>query len=477
MRKTMLLLAASVAAVATVAIAQQPPAARPAAPAAAGEDGPSLASPRHAAAQQAGARALHLCSGIFSSEMPRDLIDRTSPAVSRGLKTEIDEAGKTVSVTYRDDMPPRVAVYRPLLGCTQLPIGATKALGAALPRPAANITTPKLDDRPWPMGEKDATAPLPAAKQAAVEKLIDEAFKNQQGTYRGTTWGVVVVKDGKIVAERYQNGFGPHIGARTNSMCKSVASSLVGVGVRKGLLDIHKKAPLREWRRTGDPRGEITLDHLLHMGSGLYTESGGNPQGDLYQSGAAAAEVAALNMVDATPGSRFVYAGSDTILLVRALRQAVNNDTAFLTYPHREFLWKLGMTRTVMETDWNNDFLPSGQCWSTARDFGRFGLLYLADGVWNGERILPVNWSKYVATPAPAQPASAASGGARYGGQFWIYGGMDGLAADAYSPNGAQGQFAMIVPSKNIVVVRRGHDAGPGFRIAKFSADVIAAIE
>jgi CubicO group peptidase (beta-lactamase class C family) len=287
---------------------------------------------------------------------------------------------------------------------------------------------------------------------------------------------VVVVKDGRIVAERYQRGFGPHIPARTNSMCKSIAGSLVGVGVHKRLLDLHRKAPLAEWRRPGDPRGEITLDHMMHMASGLYTEAGGNPQSELYQSGAPAAEVSALNMVDSRPGARYVYAGSDTILLVRALRQAVANDAAFLTYPHREFLWKLGMTRTILETDWNNDFLLSGQCWSTARDFGRFGMLYLADGMWNGERILPAGWGRYVSTPAPAQPGSAASGGARYGAQFWIYGGNDGLAADAYSPGGALGQYAMIIPSKNMVVVRRGLDVGGGFRIAKFSADIVAAV-
>ncbi len=134
------------------------------------------------------------------------------------------------------------------------------------------------------------------------------------------------------------------------------------------------------------------------------------------------------------------------------------------------------MTRTILETDWNNDFLVSGQCWSTARDFGRFGMLYLADGMWNGERILPAGWGKYVSTPAPAQPRSAASGGARYGGQFWIYGGNDGLPADAYSLGGALGQYAMIIPSKNMVVVRRGLDIGGGFRIARFSADVAAAV-
>ncbi|MDX9996349.1 MAG: serine hydrolase [Phenylobacterium sp.] len=441
------------------------------------EGPPGLVSPRHAEAQRAGMRALHFCTGLFASEMPREVVERTTTRAPAGTRMEIDEATRTVSVHYRDDMPPRIAVWRPLLGCTQLPIGATMELAKALPRPPAEVTVPDLDSRPWPMGDASATARLPKARAAALERVLDEAFRDQQGEYRGNTWGVVVVKDGKIVAERYDPGFGPHVAARTNSMCKSVAASLVGVGVRQGLVDLHRKAPLAEWRRPGDPRGEITLDHMMHMASGLYTEAGGNPQGDLYQSGAAAAEVSALNMVDSRPGERFVYAGSDTILLVRALRQAVNDDTAFMTWPHREFLWKLGMTRTILETDWNDDFLISGQCWSTARDFGRFGMLYLADGMWNGERLLPEGWTRYVSTPAPAQPASAAAGGARYGGQFWIYGGNDGLPDDAFSPGGALGQYAMIVPSKNLVVVRRGLDVGEGFRIAKFSADVIAALE
>lgn len=474
MRGTPFVLAAALAALATTVSAQEAAGPRPARDP---EQGPSLASPRHVEAQRAGSRALHMCTGLFASEMPRALVERTAGRASAGLKTEVDEAAKTVSVTYRADMPPRIAAWRPLLGCTQLPIGAAPALGESLPRPAADIRAPDLDARPWPLGDAAAAARLPRARAAALETVLDEAFRDQQGVYQGDTWGVVVVKDGKIVAERYAEGFGPHVAARTNSMCKSVAGSLVGLGVHKGLLDIHAKAPLSEWRRRGDPRGEITLDHMMHMASGLYTEAGGNPQADLYQSGAAAAEVSAVNMVDSRPGERFVYAGSDTILLVRALRQAVADDAAFMTYPHRELLWKLGMTRTILETDWNNDFLASGQCWSTARDFGRFGMLYLADGMWNGERLLPAGWAKYVSAPAPAQPASAASGGARYGAQFWVYGGMDGLPADAFSPGGALGQYAMIVPSKNLVVVRRGLDIGAGFKIAKFSADVIAALE
>jgi CubicO group peptidase (beta-lactamase class C family) len=256
--------------------------------------------------------------------------------------------------------------------------------------------------------------------------------------------------------------------ARTNSMCKSLAVTVVGVGVKKGLVDINKKAPLIEWRRSGDPRGQITLNDMLHMASGLYTEGAGNPQGELYQGGAAAAERSALNTLDSKPGARFVYSGSDTILSVRAVREAVNDDTRFWAFPFEEILWKTGMTRTYPETDWNGDFMMSGQCWSTARDFGRFGLLYLNDGVWNRERILPEGWATYVSTRSPANP--------EYGAQFWVYGGRDGLPADAYTPAGAAGQYSMIIPSKRVIVVRRGIDRGPGFTMTKFSADVLAAM-
>jgi CubicO group peptidase (beta-lactamase class C family) len=450
-------------------------------PAAAQDDaGGATASPRHAAAQAAGFRALHYCTGIFSSGMSRETLDVTSrnrTPTKATLKMEVDEKAKTVSVYFLPDMEPRIAVWRPHLGCTQLPIGAKMSAAALLPRLPASVTAPSLDARPWPMGDENATATVPANRRAAVEKVLDDAFLDQEGPYRGDTWGVVVIKDGKIVAERYSPGFGVHVMARTNSMCKSLSVSLVGIGVRRGLLDVNRKAPLAEWRRPGDPRGEITLDHMLRMSSGLYTEAGGDPQQELYQGGAAAAERSALNQVDSRPGTRFVYAGSDTVLTVRALRQAVNDDATFLSFPQRELLWKLGMTRTLIETDWNNDFLISGQCWSTARDFGRFGLFYLADGVWNGERILPEGWSRYVSTRGPAQPPSTPSR-TGYGAQFWSYDRAEGLPDLAYSPNGALGQYAMIVPSKNVVVVRRGFDAtGPGFRIAKFSADVIAALE
>jgi CubicO group peptidase (beta-lactamase class C family) len=433
---------------------------------------------RHLAAARAATWGIALCSGLWSGGQTMEMIERDAVPqgggdplnVGPGRQTRIDKEARTVSVTYDPAMPPRHVVWRPAMGCVQLPPGAGLEAAKALPQVDASVKLPNLDGEKWPMGEKDATAKLPKAKQDALNKLVDAAFDGT--TYGGRTWGVVVVSDGKIVAEKYDMGFGPHVGAQTHSAAKSFASTLVGIAVKKYGLDVKHAPALKEWDRLGDPRRSIQIEHLLQMRSGLYGEGNGSPQADIYSAGETVAGRAVTNILDTMPGTRFLYNPPDTMLLVRAVRQAVNDDKTFWAMPWTELFWKIGMTRTVTSSDWNGDFLMSGQTYSTARDFARFGLFYLADGVWNGERILPEGWAKYVTTPGPVQPAG---NGARYGGQFWIYTGIDGLP-EAFSPNGGQGQFAMTIPSAKLVVVRRGYDAGQGFRITKFSADVLKAL-
>jgi CubicO group peptidase (beta-lactamase class C family) len=369
-------------------------------------------------------------------------------------------------------MPPRIVAWRPVLGCVQLPIGATEDALRFVPQVAAGTVRPNFDAQDWPMGDRNASGRLPEAKQKALDAIVNQGFDGS--TYGGRTWGILVVKDGKIVAERYAMGFDMHQSAQTHSAAKSFASSLVGIATWKYGLDIDRPGALEEWRKPGDPRNAITARHMLHMSSGLYGEGGGSPQSDIYNGGATVADRAATNMLDTLPGTRFLYNPPDTMLLMRAVREAVKDDKTFWLMPFQQLFWKIGMTRTTPASDWNGDFLMSGQTYSSARDFARFGLLYLNDGVWNGQRIVPEGWPKFVATPGPVQPAD---NGPRYGGQFWIYTGIDGLTAEAYSPNGGQGQYAMIVPSHKAVIVRRGFDSGSGFKIARFCADVLAAID
>jgi CubicO group peptidase (beta-lactamase class C family) len=432
------------------------------------------ATPRRLAASQAGSRAVALCSGLWEGGRTIEQINEDNGGLggTESMKTDIDSARKIVSIKYSDVMPPRIVAWRPVLGCVQLPIGATEDALQSVPQVAAGVVRPDLDAKDWPTGDQNATARLPEAKQKALDAVVGAGFDGK--TYGGRTWGIIVVKDGKIVAERYAMGFDMHQAAQTHSAAKSFTSSLVGIATWKYGLTLDRRPALEEWRKPGDPRGAITIEHLLHMTSGLYIEGGGSPQEDIYSGGAAVAERAATNMLDTLPGTRFLYNPPNTMLLMRAVREAVKDDKTFWALPFQQLFWKIGMTRTTPASDWNGDFMMSGQTYSSARDFARFGLLYLNDGVWNGERIIPEGWPKIVSTPGPVQPADD---GPRYGGQFWIYTGLDGLTAEAYSPNGGQGQYSMIIPSHKAVIVRRGFDARDSFRLAKFCADVLAAID
>lgn len=286
---------------------------------------------------------------------------------------------------------------------------------------------------------------------------------------------MIVVSGEMIVSERYAMGYDLHKGGQTHSAAKSFAASVVGIAVKQYGMDLTRAGALAAWReRPGDPRGAIAANDLLRMNSGLYAEGNGSPQADIYLNGATVEGRAVTNILHTMPGKRFVYNPPDTLLLIHAVRETVADDPTFWALPFTEFFWKIGMTRTTPSSDWNGDFLMSGQTYSTARDFARFGLLYLNEGEFNGEQLLPENWHEIVSTPSGAQPAGD---GARHGGQFWLYGPDQGLPTEVYGAQGGMGQYIMIVPERDFVVVRRGYDSGGSFRLREFLADVIDAFE
>lgn len=437
-------------------------------------NGATAAEDPHVRALAAGYKAAFLCSGVFNAGRPEteiaaDDLEGIYPdyqALVRTLPAVVDRQAKSVSVAFDPKLPPRIAAWRPNLGCAQLPIGAGPEAVAKLPR--LEIEPPPAAKANWPDGDEKATGKTPKA----LEPLLAQAF--DPGVYGGKTTAVVVVKDGKIVGERYRPGYDLHTPQRTWSAAKSLTATVVGRAAHLGKLKVDGPAEIPEWRAAGDPRAAITLAQLLHMGSGLWTDGPGNRTDEVYVGGGLVTEWATRMPLEVAPDTRFRYANNDTLLAARSVRAALGDGPDALAFPFTELLWKIGMRHTTPETDWQGNYILSSQVWTTARDLARLGLLYQNDGVWNGKRLLPEGWSRFVATPGPAQPEK----GPGYGAFFWLYGPAQGLPEGTYGMNGNRGQYVFIVPSKKVVIVRRGFDsAAARFDEVKFARDVLAALE
>lgn len=433
----------------------------------------------HTRAIAAGYKALTLCSAHFNGGRSAAQIEALElrgiypeyEAQVHALSAQIDEAGKTVSVAFDPQLPPRVALWRSNLGCTQLPIGAGIE---AIPRlPRFDAAAPDLDAQPWPRGERNATARI-KGNAKALNNTVSAAFAAAQFGNGTETTAVLVLHNDRIVAEQYRDGFGPHVPQRTWSVAKSLAGSLIGVAAGQGLIDPAAPAPLPQWQVAGDPRAAITTGQLLRMSSGLYSATAGNRTDDLYFGGATVAETAPSAPLQATPGTRFRYANNDTVLAIHGLRARIGDDARALTFPYTELFWPLGMTRTYAETDWQGGFVISSQVWTTARDLARFGLLYQHDGVFAGKRLLPEGWVAYVTDASGPQP----EGEFGYGATFWRMANSAGVPADSFAAFGNRGQYVVVVPSRNVVIVRRGEDpTGKRFDIAGFTAAVLKSLQ
>jgi CubicO group peptidase (beta-lactamase class C family) len=430
----------------------------------------------------AGWKASFVCSDTFVAGMDLETIEDNDldgiytdyrRAFNQLPDAKIDFNEQTVSVQYDRSMPPRMAVYRPGFGCTQLPPGADEIMIGYLPRFAAwpEVTG---EDRGSAIGSNVKVS----LRTEEAERLdIPVSFAFDERTYgNGTrTSAVVVVKDGQIVAERYARGIDHETPQRTWSVAKSITATVLGAARRQGMIDIDYPAVIEAWDSGADPRRNITIRNLMHMASGLDSGESGSRTDRLYFGGGRVVDQAASKVMEAMPGKRFKYANDDTLIAMRSLREALEDDSKFHSFPYEAVLHKIGARHTTMEVDWNGDFISSSQVWSTARDLARVGQLYLQDGMWGSERILPEGWVDFVKTPAPAQPAS----GPGYGAQFWLMTDAEGVPADTFYMAGNRGQYVVIVPSMNAVIVRRGFDVigGARFNINNFTRDVLMGLQ
>lgn len=444
-------------------------------------DGDSSGQDPHARALAAGYKAAFTCSDVFDAGLAPEQIAaddlegiyRQYQQLVRTLPpARIDRTNHSVSVDFDERLPPRISAWRPGLGCTELPIGAKSEMSSRLPQLTAVRPAGEIDKLPWPRG--DADAGIGSSASAALSAILSRAFDGRSYGEATRTTAVMVIREGRIVGERYRAGFDLHTPQRTWSVAKSITATLVGRAAQLGLVTVDAPANIPEWQHPGDPRTAVSLAMLLHMSSGLWTDGPGNRTDEVYLGGGSVTQWATAMPLEAAPGTRFRYSNNDALLAARCLRAALGDGQAAINFPYQELFWRIGMFHTTAETDWQGNYVLSSQVWSTARDLARLALLYMNDGVWNGQRLLPEGWTRFVATPGPAQPSEDVG----YGAFFWLYGPKQGLPEGTYLMDGNRGQYVVIVPSRKVIIVRRGFDpdnAG-NFEIARFGRDILAAL-
>ncbi len=428
-----------------------------------------------------GTQALKLCNGLFVSGRTLDQIyaqemvsPQTEPTVPMPLnRVEIDYQRQAVAIGVgdsNDPVPTMRAAYREGIGGVVMGINQTFADIDKLPKLEMEPLPGDPATLPWPNGDLVEKKPLPDnVNQAALKAAGDWTFNRAAHGHKGqVTLSLLVVYRGDIVYERYAPGVNMHTRTRTWSTAKSISSTLIGIAVDKGLLDLNGPLPF-DWppdprKGIADPRKNIKLRDVLHMSSGLYPVDTYRGSGIIgshlsYFSGWDSAYEARNRGLIREPGSVHVYENYDTLLGVFALRVALANDQTYAEFPRRELFDRIGMRNTLPGMDRFGNFVLSSQVYSNARDLARVGLLYLNNGLWDGQRILSKEWVDWVRRPA----MSTRGIGHTYGGHFWLVPDQrKDLPQDAYATSGARGQFCVIVPSYDLIIVRRGLDRRVG---------------
>jgi CubicO group peptidase (beta-lactamase class C family) len=348
------------------------------------------------------------------------------------------------------------AVYRGPQGCLVLR-GDPPASASQPPATAMPALLP-------PIAGAEVVEPADPALRAA----LDRAFEERPAPPLRQTKAIVVVRDGKMIAERYAPGYTMETQLPGWSATKSITNALIGILVREGKVATQGPAPIAAWASPGDPRHRISIDNLLRMNSGLdcgqsltaSARDAFDPSAHMVFGERDMAAFAESRPLDATPGSRWTYTNCNTLLLSRIIRDKTGGDAAGVTaFARRALFDKLGMQHVTLEFDAVGTPIGSSHMFASARDWARFGLLYLNDGVVGGERILPEGWVDYSATMTPGSEEFG------YAAGFWTNRGPGdgaryrltrGMPADAFMARGAYGQYIVVVPSQRLVVARFG---------------------
>ncbi|WP_291867405.1 serine hydrolase [Maribacter sp.] len=408
-----------------------------------------------------------LASNVFiSKRSPSSIVenDNNMPLIKLA-DIALDEKEKKASATVFGLME-RQSVYREGLGCV-LVNDSFDASKMTL-KPNRNTV---LDTLPYPFGNNKAIDTVFAnIDYTQLSQAITTAF--DAPTIKKTR-SVLVLYKNRIVAEHYAKGFSKETPILGWSMTKSILATLYGTLEHTGKIQVNSPAPIASWQK--DARKNITINHLLRMQSGLEWEEDYTKISDvtkmLFLNADMTKEQKEKKAI-AKPGEIWNYSSGTSNLLSGILRDQFSSRQEYLDYPYKALIDKIGMHSMLLEADMEGNYVGSSYGWATTRDWAKFGTLYLNRGAWNGEQLFSPKWVDYITKP------TAESNGV-YGAHFWLNaeGKFPDVPRDMYSANGFQGQYVMVIPSKDLVVVRMGLAENPIFDVNAFLRDIIKSIK
>ncbi len=411
-----------------------------------------------------------MCSSVFLADKSPERVaaeDLSFFPISLA-KCKIDYEEKSVSARVFG-LAKRKAVFREGLGAVivlEKPEEELMADSFVIPDPGYS-----QDTIPWPLGDV-----LPDSRPAGVDyetlkSILDEAIDDASEEPLKKTLGVAVVYKNKLIGENYLEGYDAWTKFHGWSMTKSVTGAMAGALVQEGRLDVSAPSGIPQW--DGDERKNISVENILHMSSGLewvenyFTISEATVM--LMQSDDMFLSVTRCPL-EYEPGSHWNYSSGDANLLSGILRQAIGDRQEYLGYAYTRIFHRIGMLNTMVETDASGLFVASSFSYGSTRDWARFGLLFLNQGIFEGDTVLNPEWVEYMRTPAPASNG-------KYAATFWLEEPSEERALvdvpdDVFFADGFLGQRVYIIPSKDLVVVRMGYSLS-NFSVNDFLRDII----
>jgi hypothetical protein len=409
----------------------------------------------------AGYSAKNTASSVFLGERSLAFTDSTdnnfSPVNLATDKVDIEKKFATSSVL---GLLTRKAIYREGLGSVLALDKSDETASYLVPKrlKANNVT-------PFPYG----SAPQKDTVFTNVDyEKLNETVNSTFG--KNKSRAVVVIYKDQIIAEKYGDGFSKDSRILGWSMTKSIMSTVFGVLQHQNKINIQDKAPIKSWQK--DARKNITIHNLLQMNSGLEWDENYDEISDATKMLFLERDMTKMQeekSLTGTTNASWNYASGTTNLLSGILRKQFPTHQAYLDFWYTDFIDKIGMNSMVVESDLAGNYVASSYAWATARDWAKFGLLYLHNGNWNGEELFNKKWVDYITTPTPTSNGT-------YGAQFWLNAEKQfkEVPAHMYFADGYQGQRVYILPDQDLVIARFGLS---WFEENKFLKGVIKSIK